>query len=64
MEERQKSFEHLKNHLVNSPILVKAHVYQPFILTTDASDTHVGGVLSQLQSDGANKPVGYLKKNK
>ncbi len=62
MEECQKSFEHLKNSLVNAPILVKAQVDQPFILTTNASDTHVGGVLSQLQSDGANKPVGYFSK--
>ncbi len=45
-EECQKSFEHLKNSLVNAPILVKAQVDQPFILTTDASDTHIGGVLS------------------
>ncbi len=56
-EECQKSFEPLKNSLVNAPILVKAQVDQPFILTTDASDTHVGGILSQLQSVGANKPV-------
>ncbi len=58
-EKCQSSFEHLKNSLVRAPILVKAQVDRPFILTTDASDTHVGGVLSQLQSDGANKPVGY-----
>ncbi len=44
------------------PILVKAQVEQPFILTTDASDTHVGGVLSLIQSDRANKPVGYFSK--
>ncbi len=59
-EESQKLFEHLKSQLVNSPILVKAQVEQPFILTTDVSDTYVGGVLSQIQSDGANKPVGYF----
>ncbi len=47
-EECQKSFAHLKDSLVNAPILVKAQVDQTFILTTDASDTHVGGVLSQL----------------
>ncbi len=61
-EECQKSFDHLKNSLVNAPILVKAQANRPFILTTDACDTHVGGVLSQLQSDGANKPVGYFSK--
>ncbi len=61
-EECQKSFEHLKNSLVNAPILVKAQVDRQFILTTNASDTHVSGVLSQLQLDGANKPVGYFSK--
>ncbi len=61
-EECEKSFEHLKNNLVNASILVKFQVNQPFILTTYASDTHVGGVLSQLQSDGANKSVGYFSK--
>ncbi len=60
--ECQKSCEHLKSSLVNDPILVKAQVDQSFILTTDASDTHVGGVLSQLQSGGANKPVGYFSR--
>ncbi len=61
-EECQTSFEHLKNSLVNAPILIKAQVDQPFILTTDASDTHFGGVLNQLQSDGVNKTVGYFSK--
>ncbi len=63
-EKCQNSFEHLKNSLVSTPILVKAQVDRPLILTTDASDTHVGGVLCQLQSDGANKPVGYYSKKK
>ncbi len=61
-EECQKSFEQLKSCLVNAPILVKAQVNQPFVLTTDASDAHVGGVLSQPQSDGTSRPVGYFSK--
>ncbi len=56
-EECQRSFEHLKNSQVSTPILVKAQVDQPFTLTTDASDTHVGSVLSQLQPDEANRPI-------
>ncbi len=47
---------------MNAPILVKAQVDKPFILTTDASDAHVGGVLSQMQSDGTSRPVGYFSK--
>ncbi len=61
-EECHESFEYLKNSLLNAPILVKAQVDQPLILTTNVKDTHVGGVLSQLQSFGANKPVGYFSK--
>ncbi len=45
---------------MNTPILVKAQVNQPFLLTTDPSNTHVGGVLSQIQFDGSNKPIGYF----
>ncbi len=45
---------------MNAPILVKAQVNQPFFLTTDASNSHIGGVLSQIQSDGSNKPIGYF----
>ncbi len=43
-------------------ILVKAQVDKPFILTTDASDAHVGGVICQTQSDGTSRPVGYFSK--
>ncbi len=37
-------------------------VNRPFLLTTDASNTHIGGVLSQIQSHGSNKPIGYFSK--
>ena len=58
----QSAFETLKACLVSAPVLVKARVNEPFIVTTDASNTHVGGVLSQVQADGANKPIGYFSK--
>ncbi len=48
--------------LSQAPILVKAQVEHPFILTTNASDIHVGVVLNQVQTDGENKPVGYFSK--
>ncbi len=47
---------------MDAPVLVKAQVHQLFILTTDASDSHVGGVLSQIQPDGSNQPTGYFSK--
>ncbi len=42
-EESQQAFEQLKACLMDAPVLVKAQVDQPFILTTDNS--HVGRVL-------------------
>ncbi len=61
-EESQQAFEQLKAYLMDAPILVKAQVDQPFILTTNASNSHVGGVLSQIQHDGSNQPTGYSSK--
>ncbi len=61
-QECQNSFETLKSTLTTAPVLVKADVNQPFLVTTDASSTHVGGVLSQVQPDDSNKPIGYFSK--
>ncbi len=62
MEQSQQSFEQLKACLMNTPILVKTQVNQPFLLTTDASNTHIGCVLSQIQSDGSSKPMADFSK--
>ncbi len=44
------------------PILARAQTNQPFFVTTDASNTHVEGVLSQTQNDSNIKPLGYFSK--
>ncbi len=59
-EESQQAFEQLKACLMDAPVLVKAQVDQSFNLTTDASNSHVGGVLSQIQPDGSNAPTSLL----
>ncbi len=41
---------------------MRADIHKPFIITTDASDTHVSGVLSQLQADGSNLAIGYFSR--
>ncbi len=41
---------------------MRAQPHQPFNVTTDACNTQVGGVLSQTQSDGETKPLGYFSK--
>ncbi len=57
-----EAFIELKSRLTSAPVLVRAGVHKPFIITTDASDTHVGGVLSLLQADGSNRAIGYFSR--
>ena len=45
----QEAFDCLKSHLVSSPVLALPDWSQPFLLDTDASDTGIGAVLSQVQ---------------
>ncbi len=59
-EQSQQSFEQLKACLMNTTIVKKSEFNPPFLLTTDVNNTHVGGVLSQIQFDGSNKPIGYI----
>ncbi len=47
---------------MEASVLVKAQLDQPFILTADDSNSHVSGVLSQIQLDGSNQPTGYFSK--
>ncbi len=61
-EQCQTAFETLKEYLSKVPVLVRAQPLQPFVVTTDASNSHLGGVLSQTQSDGEAKPLGYFSK--
>ncbi len=59
----QQMFEGLKAKFIEAHILMTADVSKPFVVTTDASDTPVGRVLSQTQGDGSDKAVGYFSKN-
>ena len=54
----QHAFEDLKHRLVSPPILAFPDFGQEFILHTDASDTAIGGVLSQSQ-DGKERVIAY-----
>ncbi len=58
----QQAFEDLKEKLVNAPILIRADITKPFVVTTDVNDTHVGGVLSQAQPDGSDRSIAYFSK--
>ncbi len=58
----QEAFEKLKQCLTQASILIRVNISQLFVVTTDASKTHVGGILSQVQPDGTNKAIGYFSK--
>jgi hypothetical protein len=55
------SFENLKQALTNTPILAYPRNEDSFILDTDASNTCMGAVLSQIQ-DGKEKVIAYYSK--
>ena len=58
----QESFDKLRKCLVSAPILVYPNFAKPFILDTDASETGLGGVLSQLQDDGKECVIAYASR--
>lgn len=53
-----KAFNTLKTKLMSPPVLTFPDFKCTFILDTDASDTGIGGVLSQVQ-DGVEKVIAY-----
>ena len=61
-EQQQKAFEEVKQVLASCGPLAfpsKQGDY-PLFLTSDASDTGYGSVLSEKQPDGSERPLGYL----
>jgi len=60
--ECQEAFEHLIKVLISAPILALPREGCPVILDTDACDTAIGGVLSQM-IDGHERVVAYASKS-
>ena len=60
--ECQDSLEALKRKLVTSPVLTYPDYSKPFILDTDASDTGIGAVLSQVDDNGDERVVAYASR--
>ena len=58
----QEAFQHLKNLLVEAPVLAYPDFLKPFTLETDASVLGLGAVLSQQQDDGHLHPVAYASR--
>ena len=59
--ECQSAFDELKGRLTQAPVLAFADYSLQFILTTDACDSGIGGVLSQC-FDNVEKPVMFLSR--
>lgn len=57
----QHSFEQLKNMLTTEPLLQHPDFTQPFLITTDASNSAIGAVLSQGRV-GSDLPISYISR--
>ena len=55
----QAAFEELRQRLVAAPILAHPDFNRQFILDTDASDTGLGAVLSQVDDEGQEHVIAY-----
>ena len=56
-KECQDAFEKLRTAMTTTPVLMYADMSKPFILTTDASTSAIGYVLSQIGEDGQEHPI-------
>ena len=61
-EQCQKSFDHLKDLLIQAPLLVFPDFAKPFVLETDASGQGLGAVLGQQQESGLVAPIAYASR--
>jgi len=60
-EECQRASEELRTRITTAPILVFPDITSPFILTTDASATAIGAVLSQIR-DNREHPISFYSR--
>ena len=58
-DECQNTFDELRRCLTSTPILAYPDFSSQFILDTDASNTGIGAVPSQVNSDGYEQVIGY-----
>ena len=61
--EQQRSFEQIKDKLVSPEGLAHYDPGLPTIIAADASNTGMGAVLYQVQSDGKRRPVCYASRS-
>ena len=59
----QNAFDELRKCLVSSPILAYPDYNRRYILDTDASDTGIGAVLSQISDEGSERVIAYASRS-
>ena len=53
------AFQELRQRLTSTPVLAHPDFNRPFVLDTDASDTGIGAVLSQVDEGGKERVIAY-----
>ena len=61
-DQAEASFQKLKQRMVDEVILQFPDYSKPFRLCTDASDLSIGGVLSQVDENGHERPITFFSK--
>ncbi len=57
---QHEAFTKLKEQLINPPVLIHPDYDQPFTLWVDASSIGIGGVLTQIDSEGFYRPIQFF----
>ncbi|KAJ0170406.1 hypothetical protein K1T71_013777 [Dendrolimus kikuchii] len=61
--EQDKAFETIKNQMASDQVLAHFNSQAKVILTVDASPVGLGAILSQVDSDGVERPVSYASRS-
>ena len=61
-EERQRSFDRLKQMLISSEVMAHPDTSKPYKLYTDSLDYACGAILVQLDNNGVERPIQYISK--
>ena len=61
-EVHERAFSKLKNVLTSDEVLAYPKFDRPFLITTDASNLAIGGVIAQTDDNGIERPIAYASR--